>query len=344
MALENFRQVKLQMNKADGSILKTIYAKEDDYNGRELVVQITDDGIVRDLTGADVNLGWKNLNVGNQGLEPFTAVDSTQGTYKVVYPTEMLNKGEILCTIQLIYDGSMIHSRNFKIIIESNPVDSDAVESDNNFSVLQDALIRISTLEEGYAPRLNAVEGSVDSLTDYIGNLTTLTTVEKSNIVGALNEIDTNHKSHLAESVTQPDGAHGFEVEEGVWIPTLRSVSSSGQYSYDTREGVYTRQGDKVLVQFNLVISGIGTLEDETLYISGLPYIPIPNGQSEAVSSNLLDATGLSLESQYWLVSGRCMVSGIVLYKMAPNISAAGMRPSNIKVDSVFRGSIEYKI
>lgn len=42
-------------------------------------------------------------------------------------------------------------------------------------------------------------KANIGDLVNYVGDLTTLTTVEKSNIVGALNEIDAKHKSHLAE-------------------------------------------------------------------------------------------------------------------------------------------------
>lgn len=68
-----------------------------------------------------------------------------------------------------------------------------------NETVLTGMLADISQLLNDVA--IN--KANIGDLVNYVGDLTTLTTVEKSSIVGALNEIDTNHKSHLAETVSK---------------------------------------------------------------------------------------------------------------------------------------------
>jgi len=60
----------------------------------------------------------------------------------------------------------------------------------------------LSSNVDGLISDVNDLSSDVDNLINYVGDLETLTTDEKSTIVGALNEIDSNIKSHLAEYVS----------------------------------------------------------------------------------------------------------------------------------------------
>lgn len=156
MVLDNFRKIDMQINKANYYI-DTQMAKEGDYNGRELVVQITDAGEIKDQTGVSLNLGWRHDSVGNAGLDPFTVVDISKGIFKIAYPAEMLNAGLVTAVIQVVESGKITLTRNFKITVENNPIDEDAIVSENSFTVLQEALVKVNDLEANYAPRLNEV-------------------------------------------------------------------------------------------------------------------------------------------------------------------------------------------
>lgn len=73
--------------------------------------------------------------------------------------------------------------------------------------------------------KISALISDVDGLINYVGDLETLTTDEKSTIVGALNEIDSSIKSHLVENVNQGN-PHGIDAkankQQENWIkPTL---------------------------------------------------------------------------------------------------------------------------
>jgi len=158
MSLENFRSDFIKIDKANQKYLKTQFAKQGDYNGRELVVQVTDGGVVKDQTGVSLNLAWYHETVKNQGLENFTALDINQGLFKIYYPTEMLNPGKVLGMIQVVANGQITGSFNFTIQVEKSPVDETAVVSDNSFTALQDALIRLENIEDTYDTRLSSVE------------------------------------------------------------------------------------------------------------------------------------------------------------------------------------------
>ena len=147
----------MQINRANDYQIETQFVKEGDYNGRELVVQITNAGEVSDQTGVSLNLGWRHDSVGNTGLDPFIIVDASKGIFKITYPTEMLIAGDVTASIQVLESGKITLTRNFKITVEDNPIDEGAIVSENSFTVLQEALTRVNNLESNYAPRLNEV-------------------------------------------------------------------------------------------------------------------------------------------------------------------------------------------
>lgn len=167
MTLDNFRRIDMQMNRANDYQLETQFVKEGDYNGRELVVQITNAGEVSNQTGVSLNLGWHHDNAGNSGLDPFAVVDASKGIFKITYPTEMLIAGDVTATIQVIEDGKITLTRNFKITVENSPIDEGAIVSENSFTTLQNALKtvnqydgRLSNLELSKADKSNTVTQS----------------------------------------------------------------------------------------------------------------------------------------------------------------------------------------
>lgn len=158
MSLDKFRRIDMQINRANDYQIETQFVKEGDYNGRELVVQITNAGEVSNQTGVSLNLGWHHEDAGNSGLDPFTVVDASKGIFKITYPTEMLIAGDVTASIQILDGEKITLTRNFKITVEKNPITEDAIVSENSFTVLQEALKtvsqydnRISGLETGKA-------------------------------------------------------------------------------------------------------------------------------------------------------------------------------------------------
>ncbi len=156
MTLENFRAVNLKVDRANGSFLSDQFAKVGDYNGRRLVVQLSNAGVVGDLTGVDVNLGWQHDSLKNTGLDPFEPVVLSQGIFEIYYPKEMLNEGNVTALIQIIENDHITETKNFKIKVEKSVIDEDTIVSENSFTVLQDALLTVNR----YDSRIANVENS----------------------------------------------------------------------------------------------------------------------------------------------------------------------------------------
>ncbi len=153
--LDEFRSSHITWDKATSRIYSTITANESDENGRKLVVQIINGGQVEDLTGASLHLYWETRDKLHDGLDAFKAVDLKKGEFELSYTTGMLsNKGVLNANLVLVDAVGRVVSERFKITVTEG-IDNDAIQSENSFTTLTQALIDISNLEQNYAPRLN---------------------------------------------------------------------------------------------------------------------------------------------------------------------------------------------
>lgn len=154
MSLDRFRSVDIRIDKADHYFMSSQFAKGGDYNGRTLVVQITNGGLIETQAGITVNLGWRHESVKNSGLDPFEVVDAAQGIFEISYPREMLNPGRVTAVIQIIDGETITETKNFVIQVEKSPIDETSIVSSNSFTVLQEALIKVNS----WNARIDAVE------------------------------------------------------------------------------------------------------------------------------------------------------------------------------------------
>ena len=153
--LDEFRSTNVTWDKATSRIYSPVTANESDENGRKLVVQIVNGGQVEDLTGASLHLYWETIDKRYEGLDAFKAVDLKKGEFELPYTTGMLsNQGLLKASLVLIDTVGRVVSERFKITV-SEGIDDDAIQSEDSFSSLTQALIDISDLEQNYAPRLN---------------------------------------------------------------------------------------------------------------------------------------------------------------------------------------------
>lgn len=61
------------------------------------------------------------------------------------------------------------------------------------------------------------------------------------------------------------------DYEEGTWTPVLEGSGTTSGVAYSRRQGRYTKVGDKVFVNFHIVLSDEGSISS-TAKISGLPF------------------------------------------------------------------------
>ena len=174
--LNEFRSQKIIWDKANNNVYEKIEAHAGDTNGRKLVVQVINAGVVEDITGFNLSLAWSSRS-GNHGLDAFTDVDLEKGLFELYYTTEMLtNAGSLDASLVLVDKNGRIESKSFKIVVNKSNVDDDAVQSENSFTALTEALVKVSQyqaeideLESNYAPQLQAV---LEQFNNAIANLT----------------------------------------------------------------------------------------------------------------------------------------------------------------------------
>ena len=144
MVLENFL--------IDADILwdragKELYEKPEARTGRIMRVQVTNRGVVEDLTGYTLNLGWKStVDKTKFGLDAFEAVGITKGIFELEYTSGMLtNIGTLKATLQLVpVAGNTVESDNFVITVTKSAVDAEAIQSETSFTALAMALVDVN--------------------------------------------------------------------------------------------------------------------------------------------------------------------------------------------------------
>ena len=147
MALENFRSQKIIWDRANKKIFETIEANSGDSNGRKLVVQVINQETTENLFGTTLSLGWKSRK-GAKGLDAFNAVDASKGIFEIYYTTEMLsNIGNLEASLILIDSTSRIESSTFTISVRPSTVDDESVESENSFTALTEALVKVNDFD-----------------------------------------------------------------------------------------------------------------------------------------------------------------------------------------------------
>ena len=144
MVLENFL--------VDADILwdragKELYEKPEARAGRKMRVRVTNRGVIEDLTGFTLNLGWTSTKDETKfGLDAFDVVDATKGLYELDYTSGMLtNIGNLKAVLQLVpLVGEPTESNNFMITVKKSALDPGAVQSETSFTALAIALVQVN--------------------------------------------------------------------------------------------------------------------------------------------------------------------------------------------------------
>ena len=217
--LDQFRAQKLEWNRANNQIYDRVEANSGDSNGRTLFVQILNGGMVGDLTGAVLSLAWNKGAM--QGLEAFDEVDAKKGQFRLFYPTGMLvNHGALQASLVLVDVTGRIESKPFDIIVHKGTVDDEAVESDNKFTALTTALVKVSQ-----------VQAEFDSLY-----------ADKSLMM------DTLHDDKKADlEVLEADYSNRANTLESTYAPRLTDLETNTAGLEIDSEGDITFDGHKLL-------------------------------------------------------------------------------------------------
>lgn len=150
---------------------KTFFENPEAKPGRIMRVQVVNAGIVEDLTGYTLNLGWTSVRDPSKfGLDAFDDVDITKGIFEIEYTSGMLtNIGPLNASLQLVPpgEGRPIESNNFKLTVKNSAINPGAIQGETSFSTLENALVevngwnaRIDVVEQEFKDRADALDGA----------------------------------------------------------------------------------------------------------------------------------------------------------------------------------------
>ena len=170
---DSFYYQPVQIDTINTRVNADLFAKEGDANGRGMVVQITENGIIKDTTGITLRLQWSHISVGVSGFTDFEVVDATKGLYKLIYPTSMLHRGRVESFIRITDNGILSGTRNLMITVERMVGSDETIEASDDFSALQTALTKLSAWEETISGKVDTWESDMEATKQlYIDTLT----------------------------------------------------------------------------------------------------------------------------------------------------------------------------
>ena len=159
---DSFYYQLVQIDTINTSVNADLFAKEGDANGRGMVVQITENGIIKDTTGITLRLQWSHLSVVASGFKEFEVVDATKGLYKVQYPTSMLHRGRVEAFIRIADNDILSGTRNLLITVDRMVGSDETIEAADDFSALQSALTKLSIWESTISGKADKTEVEVE--------------------------------------------------------------------------------------------------------------------------------------------------------------------------------------
>jgi hypothetical protein len=186
-SINNFRTQDLILDFANEYIWTPQFAKTSDHYGRALQIQVTDGGVVKNQNNLQLTLVWKHKQAGNSGMDNFTAVDDSLGLFTIDYPTEILLEGSATCSVRVTDTSTnkVVATRNFTLVIEKDPLDSDKQVANDSFSALNQALNDVNDLN-------NLSAGTVKSLYESNPDTNAYTDNEKLKVAKAVVPVEEN--------------------------------------------------------------------------------------------------------------------------------------------------------
>ena len=160
---DSFYYQPVQIDTINTRVNADLFAKEGDANGRGMVVQITENGIIKDTTGITLRLQWSHMLVGTSGFTEFEVVDATKGLYKLQYPTSMLHRGNVEAFIRITDNDRLSGTRNLLITVERMVGSDEAIAAADDYTALQTALTRLSIWEAAISGKVDTWEADMEA-------------------------------------------------------------------------------------------------------------------------------------------------------------------------------------
>lgn len=192
MSLDNFKKQTITWDMINQTFEQPIQIMEGDVNARTLLLKITDNGSVLDLTGYSVKLTYKYVYKSQSGFIMLTPNDITKGEFTLIIPTEMTVSGLIKSNLILLNEDKeqVIVSKNLTFISDNSTVTDLAQEVNNKIDDFTKLLLE--NMPQVMRSELNDLHAQTDSNTSNIelkANLADMTSLQNA-MTNLQNEVE----------------------------------------------------------------------------------------------------------------------------------------------------------
>ncbi|MCT0475954.1 DUF2479 domain-containing protein [Lactococcus cremoris] len=243
MSLDNFKKQTITWDMINQTFEQPIQIMEGDVNARTLLLKITDNGSVLDLTGYSVKLTYKYVYKSQSGFIMLTPNDISKGEFTLIIPTEMTIPGSIKSNLILLNESleQVIVSKNLTFISDDSTVTDLAQEVNNKIDDFTKLLLE--NMPQVMRSELNDLHAQTDSNTSNIelkANLADVTSLQNA-MTNLQNEVEAfgitpenlvTIKSLLDAIASNASESEVVELINSVNILTSNiSLMSNGDYS-----------------------------------------------------------------------------------------------------------------
>ncbi|ABJ73251.1 hypothetical protein LACR_1756 [Lactococcus cremoris subsp. cremoris SK11] len=183
MSLDNFKKQTITWDMINQAFEQPIQIMEGDVNARTLLLKITDNGSVLDLTGYSVKLTYQYMYKSQSGFIMLTPNDISKGEFTLIIPTEMTVSGLIKSNLILLNESSeqVIVSKNLTFISDNSTVTDLAQEVNNKIDDFTKLLLE--NMPQVLRSELNDLHAQTDSNKSNIelkANLSDMTSLQSA--------------------------------------------------------------------------------------------------------------------------------------------------------------------
>lgn len=162
MVLENFIvDAPIVWDRVGKKIFENPHVKQ----GRKMRVQITNAGMVEDLSGYTLALGWKHTVSGVDGLDVFEdSSEANVGIFEMAYTENLMtNLGNLKASLVLtsVEDMVVAESNDFYVKVDDSPFGADAEQGVGSFTRLAEILLNEESRIAAEVARVSAEETRV---------------------------------------------------------------------------------------------------------------------------------------------------------------------------------------
>ena len=213
MSLDNFKKQTITWDMINQAFEQPIQIMEGDVNARTLLLKITDNGSVLDLTGYSVKLTYQYMYKSQSGFIMLTPNDISKGEFTLIIPTEMTVSGLIKSNLILLNEDKeqVIVSKNLTFISDDSTVTDLAQEVNNNIDDFTKLLL--GKMPQVLRSELNDLHAQTDS--------------NKSNIELKANLADMTSLQSAMTDLKKEVEAFGISPENLVTIKSLLDAIAS---------------------------------------------------------------------------------------------------------------------